>query len=73
MVLAKARVLLEDELQEEGNITDKGMQHLHRHVLLGVREDAAYTSLKEDTLILQFGNVLLPKLGTRDRMIWHKG
>ena len=28
-VLAKARMLLEGGLQEEGNITDKGMQDLH--------------------------------------------
>ena len=64
-VLAKARVLLEGGLQEEGNVTDKGMQDLHKHVLLAMRKDAAYKSLKEDTLILQFGNVLLRKLGTR--------
>ena len=64
-VLAKARMLLEEGLQEEGNVTDKGMQDLHKHVLLAMRKDAAYKSLKEDTLILQFGNVLLRKLGTR--------
>ena len=64
-VLAKARMLLEGGLQEEGNVTDKGMQDLHKHVLLAMRKDAAYKSLKEDTLILQFGNVLLRKLGTR--------
>ena len=64
-VLAKARMLLEGGLQEEGNVTDKGMQDLHKHVLLTMRKDAAYKALKEDTLIMQFGNVLLRKLGTR--------
>ena len=58
-------MLLEGGLQEEGNITDKGMQDLYKHVLLAMRKYAAYKSLKEDTLILQFGNVLLRKLGTR--------
>ena len=38
VVLAKARVLLEGELQEEGNITDKGMQDLHKNVLLAMRK-----------------------------------
>ena len=64
-VLCKARMLLEGGLQEEGNVGDKGMQDLHNHVLLTMRKDAAFKALKEDTLILQFGNVMLRKLGTR--------
>ena len=64
-VLCKARMLLEGGLQEEGNVGDKGMQDLQKHVLLTMRKDAAFKALKEDTLILQFGNVLLRKLGPR--------
>ena len=45
-VLAKNMMLLEGGLQEEGNITDKGMQDMHKHVLLVIRKEAAYTSLK---------------------------
>ena len=58
-------MLLEGGLTEEGNVGDKGMQDLQKHVLLTMRKDAAFKALKEDTIILQFGNVLLRKLGTR--------
>ena len=39
-------MLLEGGLQEEGNIIDKGMQDLHKHVLLVMRKGAAYKLLK---------------------------
>ena len=72
-VLAKARMLLEGGLQEEGNITDKGTQDPHKHVLLAMRKYAAYKSLKEDTLILQFGNVCCENWERPERMMWHRG
>ena len=64
-VLCKAKMLLESGLQEEREVRNNGVQDLHYYVFLTTTKDAAFKTLKEGTLILQFTNVLLLKLVTR--------